>query len=123
MFPLRMYSVYDVKGLVFHFPFPAENDDVAVRSFEQLLVDEHYKFSRYPQDCKLFRVGMYHQDTGAIEAEGEVVKVSDGPGGPGVSKDVAAADSAQLAQLRQWLQGQAKQGVDVRKLLEANNGD
>lgn len=122
MFPLKMYSIYDVKGMVFHFPFPAENDDVAIRSFQQLLVDRQYKFANYPQDCKLFRVGAYHQDSGAIDAEGEVVKISDGPGGPGVSAEVEAADMAQLAQLRQWIQGEASKGIDVRKLLEAANG-
>lgn len=118
MFPIGMYSMYDKLAQVYIFPFPAENDEVAVRSFQEILKDPHSAMSRHAEDYCLFRIGKLHQDTGAIDAEGEVVRVSEGVGLPGMRADVARANELGMSSIKTWLMQQAAQGVDIRKMLD-----
>lgn len=118
MFPLKLYSLYDKLAKGFHAPFPAENDDVAIRNFSEILQDSRGSYSKHPGDYWLYRMGEFHQDSGAIVAEGEVVRIHEGVGGPGVPSDVDYAERAGLEKFGAWLQKQAKDGVDVKKLLD-----
>lgn len=116
MFPIGLYSFYDKLAKAFLPPFPAENDDVAIRTFEHALKQDN-RYGQHPQDYWLYRIGLFHQDSGVIEPEKDVVRIHEGVGGPGVPADVSSADKNGLAQFGAWLQHQAALGVDVRKLL------
>lgn len=117
MFPKGLYSLYDKVIRQFTGPFVAVNDDEGVREFLNALQNPKLKFSTYPQDYQLFRLGQFHEDTGAIEALGEIVKIHDGVGDPGTRLDVEQADSLGLQKLQAWLDRLGPEGAELRKRI------
>lgn len=66
-----VYSVYDSAALVFAQPFFSAAEGVAARSFKDMVqaADGANKVAQHPEDYVLFRIGMYDDATGLLEAE------------------------------------------------------
>lgn len=63
---LNCYSIYDKKALSFATPFFAVNDDVAMRSFEDLVRDHRSLVSQHPEDFALHLVGRFDPEPGCL---------------------------------------------------------
>lgn len=70
---LNCYAIYDKKALSFATPFFAVNDEVAMRSFEDLVRDRRSLVSQHPEDFALHFVGRFETETGKLlpRSEGE----------------------------------------------------
>ena len=70
---LNCYAIYDKKALSFATPFFAVNDEVAMRSFEDLVRDRRSFVSQHPEDFALHFVGRFETETGKLlpRQEGE----------------------------------------------------
>ncbi|AXH71912.1 MAG: nonstructural protein [Microviridae sp.] len=121
MFPMGIYCLYDKKARIFLAPYIGENDEVGQRSFEEFLSDPKMIFSRRPQDYALYRLGKYHQDTGMIEPEGEVVRITDGQV-PGIPLDVSIAQQEGQQKLQAFIARQLAQGVGPNEIQKMLNG-
>ena len=59
-----LYCVYDKVSTLFNYPYPAENKETAVRSFNDAM-----KNHPFGEDCSLYYVGNFNDDTdGSIQA-------------------------------------------------------
>lgn len=116
MFRLGIYTLYDKLSKRHLAPFPSENDETAERQFRLMLADRNMVFAQHPEDYALFRIGEFWPLTGVLNPEAEIVRLVDEQ--PGVRADVARAEQEGVAKFGAWLQKQATEGVDVRKLLE-----
>lgn len=63
---LNCYSIYDKKAFSFATPFFAVNDEVAMRSFEDLVRDRRSLVSQHPEDFALYIVGRFDTETGKL---------------------------------------------------------
>lgn len=63
---LNCYAIYDKKALSFATPFFAVNDDVAMRSFEDLVRDRRSLVSQHPEDFALHLVGSFDPEIGRL---------------------------------------------------------
>lgn len=61
-----LYSIYDKKSKLFYAPFVAETDEVARRSFSQLVNDNNTIIGNFPGDFNLHRVGVINLTNGLI---------------------------------------------------------
>lgn len=70
---LNCYAIYDKKALSFATPFFAVNDEVAMRSFEDLVRDRRSLVSQHPEDFALHFVGRFEPESGKLlpRQEGE----------------------------------------------------
>lgn len=70
---LNCYAIYDKKALSFATPFFAVTDDVAMRSFEDLVRDRRSLVSQHPEDFALHFVGRFDTEIGKLlpRKEGE----------------------------------------------------
>ena len=70
---LNCYAIYDKKALSFATPFFAVNDEVAMRSFEDLVRDRRSVVSQHPEDFALHFVGRFEPEIGKLlpRQEGE----------------------------------------------------
>ena len=70
---LNCYAIYDKKALSFATPFFAVNDEVAMRSFEDLVRDRRSLVAQHPEDFALHFVGRFETETGKLlpRSEGE----------------------------------------------------
>lgn len=57
MFPLRLYSIYDLKAEQFSPPQVYHNDMLALRAFEGIVNDDKMLINTYPEDFSLYYVG------------------------------------------------------------------
>lgn len=64
-----IFSVYDDKAKTFLPPFFLLNNAVAVRAFGDCVNTPGHAWNMNPADYSLFRVGVWHSDTGVVEAE------------------------------------------------------
>lgn len=64
-----IYSVYDKKAQSFNTPFFAFNDDIARRSFCDLIRDKRSFVSQHPEDFVLFRIGSFDESLGTVLSE------------------------------------------------------
>lgn len=62
-----LFSVYDKKADLFGPPFLAENEGVAVRMFEQMVMAPENMVSSYPEDFTLECIGTFDPATGVVE--------------------------------------------------------
>lgn len=60
----RCYSIYDRKALVYHTPYYAITDAVAVRTLSDAVTDPNGMFGRHPNDYVLFYVGEFDDSNG-----------------------------------------------------------
>lgn len=56
---MRAYTVFDRKALVYHLPFYAVNDPVAVRTLGDAVVSPDGAFGRHPNDYVLYCCGTF----------------------------------------------------------------
>jgi hypothetical protein len=76
---LRAYSIFDKKSASFNTPFFAINDEVARRSFDDLIRDKRTLVAQHPEDFGLFYIGLFDQETGELTAVvGGAVQVCEG---------------------------------------------
>ena len=68
---LNCYAIYDKKALSFATPFFAVNDDVAMRSFEDLVRDRRSLVSQHPEDFALHLVGSFEPESGRLSPRSE----------------------------------------------------
>lgn len=76
---LRAYSIFDKKSTSFNTPFFGLNDEVAMRSFDDLIRDKRTLVGQHPEDFGLFYIGLFEQESGELTAAaGGAVHVCDG---------------------------------------------
>lgn len=63
---LKVYSVRDAKGEVFHTPFYKKTHGEAERDFLTLVSDASGTVSKYPEDFDLWFLGEYDDATGKL---------------------------------------------------------
>lgn len=63
---LKMYSIRDSKGGVYHRPFYKAHEAEAERDFKTGVNDEKSTMYLYPEDYDLYYVGEYDDETGTI---------------------------------------------------------
>lgn len=64
---LRMFTVYDLKVELHSYPYPAVNAGVALRMFEEWVLNEEHPYGQHPEDYSLFESGVWNQVTGLPE--------------------------------------------------------
>ncbi len=64
---LCVYSVFDVKSGIFNTPFFQINDNVARRSFMDLVNDPQSLLYKHPEDFTLWRLGEFDDQLGDFE--------------------------------------------------------
>lgn len=64
---LKLYSIRDSKGEVFHPPFYQKTHGEAERSFNKLVHDEKSMIAQYPEDYDLYFHGEFDDQTGIFE--------------------------------------------------------
>lgn len=62
----KIYSIYDEKAEVFNTPFFSQNDNIAIRSFQDLANDPQSTIYRHPEDYKLYELGVFEDDAGKV---------------------------------------------------------
>ena len=62
----RMYVVFDTCSGVHDNPWPAVNDDTAIRSFGQAVLDEDHPIGKNPEHFALRFVGIFDDASGVI---------------------------------------------------------
>lgn len=61
---VRAYQVRDLKAGLWQFPFPAVNDDLAIRMMmEKVLREPESTVSQFPSDFELYFIGTMKQET------------------------------------------------------------
>ncbi len=63
-----IYSVYDSTAEAYLEPFFAKNDGTARRSFSVAVNEPGHDFGKFPQDFVLFKIGMWDELSGVIDA-------------------------------------------------------
>lgn len=63
---INVYSVKDIKSLVYGNPFFEHNDEVAKRMFGRAVNDERTTIYHYPADYELVKIGIYDDEKGII---------------------------------------------------------
>ena len=62
-----MYVIYDAKAKFYNRPFCQINDQIALRSAQDLLETPNTDISRNPEDFTMFCVGTYDDETAQIK--------------------------------------------------------
>lgn len=65
---MMVFAVRDAQLGAFLEPIFALSEGVAMRSFSDAVLTPDHQFGRHAQDYGLFYVGMFDQDSGALEA-------------------------------------------------------
>ena len=63
---LEIFSIFDDKARTFATPFFMQNDQMALRAFNDLVSDPNTTIARNPDDYKLYSVGTFDDQTGFI---------------------------------------------------------
>lgn len=66
---LKMYSIRDSKGEIFHPPYFKRTHGEAERDFSTLASDQKSGVGQYPEDYDLYYIGTYDDQTGKIQPE------------------------------------------------------
>ena len=66
---LVAYSIHDDKSESYNTPYFAQNDNMAKRSFADLVRDPSTTISKNPEDFRLYRVGEFINDDGKLYQE------------------------------------------------------
>jgi len=65
-----MYAIYDSVSCVYDRPFPAMNDQDAIRSFTSVAMNKDTVIGQHPEHFKLFRIGKWNDAEGKLFGEG-----------------------------------------------------
>lgn len=63
---LKMFSIRDAKGEIFHPPFYKKTHGEAERDFAQLVQDDKSMAHKFPEDFDLYYLGTYDDGTGKM---------------------------------------------------------
>lgn len=63
---LKMYSIRDAKGEIYHPPFFKNTHGEAERDFTQLVRDPKTQPGQFPEDFDLYHLGTYDNQTGKL---------------------------------------------------------
>jgi len=61
------YTLYDLKALTYSPPFFTANDALAKRMLSEIVTDTNTTVGRHPSDYKLYKVGMFDDQTGIFD--------------------------------------------------------
>lgn len=64
---LKMYTIRDTKGDMYHNPFFNKTHGEAERNFRELVNDEKSMISKYPDDYDLYYLGEFDDNTGKFK--------------------------------------------------------
>lgn len=73
----HLYTLHDVKALIYNPPFPAANHAVAKRMVTELASDLNTSVGRHPSDYKLYYLGNYDDSNGSFAILSVAEHVSD----------------------------------------------
>lgn len=73
----RLYAIYDRKAVVYHQPFYAITDAVAVRTVSDVVADPNAPFGRHPNDYVVYMVGTYDDQNGVVTPQNPLKHVID----------------------------------------------
>lgn len=73
----RVYSIFDVKSVSYGPPFCSHNDQTAIRSLREMVMDPNTSIGRFPADFKLYMIGSFDTDKGYLAGVDPVVHVLD----------------------------------------------
>lgn len=62
-----VYTIYDAKAKVYNKPFYQLNEDVMVRTAQDLLTDMTTDVARHPEDFVLYYMGQYDDNKGEFK--------------------------------------------------------
>lgn len=65
---LKIYSIRDAKGQIFHTPFYQRTHGEAERNFRTVANDQKSNIAQFPEDYDLYYIGEYDDQTGKIES-------------------------------------------------------
>ena len=111
---LYIYTVYDNLAETHATPFFAVNDDVARRSFVDLVADSRTTVAQHPDDFILFCVGSFDSDTGHTE-DSSRRRVVDG-----VS---ATLEVKRLAKFRASIQHEVDESEEQKRMDYLNDAE
>lgn len=74
---VNLYAVRDLKG-AFGFPTTAQNDAIAMRSFESQIEQAHNELFTHRNDFQLYRIGTYDMEHAKIVPEDLPVLICEG---------------------------------------------
>lgn len=63
----KVYALFDVKAAVYGTPFFMQNDQMALRSFSDLVNEPGTMVQKHPEDFNLFGVGQFDDGLGVLE--------------------------------------------------------
>ena len=67
----RMYTLRDLKVGAWQFPFPAVNDDTALRAIKHRIASEPDSlYATFPADYELYYIGIFNNDSCQMTPEG-----------------------------------------------------
>ncbi|WGL31287.1 nonstructural protein [Dipodfec virus UOA04_Rod_861] len=84
---MKIYSIFDKIASVYNTPFFCPGHGVAMRNFNDLVMDPSTVVSRHPSDFELFCLGDFFEDTGNIEVNAQPLFLIRGSEFSGVQKD------------------------------------
>lgn len=61
------YTLFDLKALTYSPPFFTSNDALAKRMLSEIVTDTNTTVGRHPSDYKLYKVGMFDDQTGIFD--------------------------------------------------------
>lgn len=64
---MQMYVIFDKKAKIYNKPFYLINDNVALRTANQLVNDVNMECSKSPEDFVMFRIGSYEDTTAKVK--------------------------------------------------------
>ena len=64
MTEINVYSIYDIKAMVYNKPFNIANHALAIRGFADAVSQDKSMLSEHPEDFQLFHLGTFNEHTG-----------------------------------------------------------
>ena len=75
---VNLYAIRDNVGDFFNNPSCFMNDEIAIRSFHDLVNAGESEVANHPSDFALFRLGVFDKIDGTVKAEKDPVRVCSG---------------------------------------------
>jgi hypothetical protein len=75
---INLYSIYDVKAQIYNNIWTANNDNVAIRNFTDLIDDPNSIIHKHHEDFILYCLGIFDDQTGLIDDANFPLQVFDG---------------------------------------------
>lgn len=65
---VNLYAIHDAGAKAYMPPFPMQNDNLAIRSFQQAVQTQEH-IQQHPIDYSMFRIGVYDDETAILSPE------------------------------------------------------